>query len=532
VLLAFVPSSLMLSVTTYISADIAAIPLLWVVPLALYLLTFILVFAARPPIPHRLAVRAFPIVLLPLVVVFVSHVALPLPLQIALHLLVFFAAALVCHGELARQRPDPRHLTAFYLWMSLGGVLGGLFNAIVAPLLFTGVVEYPLTLVFACLLVPAFHRRDAEPALPLDKLGNRLSKGAQSRQKLVERRARLLDLLLPAVAGVLTALLLVALPSFAVGPGAALAFGAPALLCLSFTRRPLRFGLGVGAVLLAGALYANRGGETLYTERSFFGIHRVSRLELSDSGTYHALVHGNTLHGMQSQQPARSREPLTYYYRSGPLGQAFEALGAAKATQPVAAVGLGAGSVACYAQPGQAWTFYEIDPAVERIARDPRFFTFLRDCAPDAPVVLGDARLTLARAPDGAYGWLILDAYSSDAPPLHLLTREALQLYVAKLAPDGVLALHITNRHLDLEPVLGNLARDAGLAALIGDGRQVGAQEAAQARTGSRWVLMARSPAHLGLLANDARWQPLTTAPDQEVWTDDFSSLLSVFLWK
>jgi spermidine synthase len=457
----------------------------------------------------------------------------------------------VCHGELACRRPDPRYLTTFYFWMSFGGVLGGLFNAIVAPLLFTGVVEYPLTLVLACLLAPAFHRRDAEAQRTQKARGER-GPGAEKRLqspllrtpiallpsffkpsaslRLCGKRS-LLDIALPLGLGLITLALVLGAQAWGLGAepaGIAIMFGLPALVCFSFSRRPLRFGLGVAAILAASQLYIGSVGSVLYAERSFFGIHRVS---IGGQGRYRQLVHGSTLHGMQSTDPTRSREPLTYYYRSGPLGQLFAQLGRSQQPATVAVVGLGAGSTACYAQPGQAWTFYEIDPAVERIARDPRFFTFLRDCAPDAPVVLGDARLALKRAPQQGYELIILDAYSSDSIPLHLLTREALQLYVAKLAPDGVLAFHISNQHLDLEPVLGNLARDAGLSALVQNEVAISSAESEMGKAASQWAVLARAPADLESLAADPRWQPLRLDAGTGVWTDDFASLLSVFTW-
>ncbi len=510
ILLAFVPSSLMTSVTTYISTDIAAIPLLWVVPLALYLLTFTLVFAARPPLPHRWMLRAMPLALLPLVFVLLSGLNQPILLIILLHLAAFFVVAMVCHGMLAQDRPPVQSLTAFYMWMSFGGMLGGLFNAIVAPLLFTSIAEYPLVLFVACLALPGL--------LPPGR--------AQPAQ-------RLLDALLPAtlaVAGVTLARLLPALGAVPLSLAQALGYALPLLAGLLFALRgqTLRFALTVGALLLAGTLLGGRLGDSIYTERSFFGVHRVVLFTLADSGDYHGLVHGNTLHGTQSQDPARAREPLNYYYPSGPVGQAFEALGPRHAGRPVAVVGLGAGSLGCYARPGQPWTFYEIDPAVARIARDPALFTFLRDCAPDARIVLGDARLSLESAPDGGYGMIFLDAYSSDAPPLHLLTREALALYQRKLAPGGVLLFHLTNRHLDLEAVLGALAQDAGLVALLGEERAIDPADSARAKAPSRWMAMARSAADLGPLAGDARWRSPQSPAGTPVWTDDFSSLITV----
>ena len=244
----------------------------------------------------------------------------------------------------------------------------------------------------------------------------------------------------------------------------ALVFGLPAIACFSFSRRPVRFALGITAMLLVGILFINAPQGLLYTERSFFGINRV---RVDSALNANLLRHGDTLHGMQSLDPARRCEPLSYFYPTGPIGQLFTAFSGAAAKQRIGIVGLGAGALAGYNQRGQQWTFYEIDPSVERIARDPRYFTYLRDCAPAAVVVLGDARLSLVKAPAGQYDLLVLDAYSSDAIPVHLITREALSLYLDKLAPDGLLAFHISNRYLNLEPVLGNLAQDAGLVALF-----------------------------------------------------------------
>ncbi|HLE42832.1 MAG TPA: fused MFS/spermidine synthase [Methylomirabilota bacterium] len=507
VLLSFVPSSLMLGVTTYLSTDIAAIPLLWVIPLAIYLLTFILVFARRPPIPHGIMVALLPIVMLPLVLVLASRATGPLALVLPVHPLALFVVAMVCHGELARGRPATRHLTEFYLWMSVGGVLGGIFTALIAPLVFATVLEYPLTLVLGCLLV---RRPKAAP------------------DRAVQRA---LDVALPVALGLL-GLGLIALIQ-AGDPESArahmgLVFGLLVLVCFAFSHRPIRFGLGIAAILLAATLYRGEEGRLLYAGRSFFGINRVT---LDDTGRYHFLMHGTTLHGMQSLDPARRREPLAYFYRTGPLGQLFAAYDRARPRESVAVVGLGAGSIACHARPGQRWIFYEIDPVVERIARDARYFTFLRDCVPGVRVALGDARLSLAAAAPGAYDLLILDAYSSDAPPLHLITREALALYVAKLAPGGVLVFNISNRHMDFEPVLANLAGEAGLTAVVQDDPVVSDEDYARGKRPSEWVVMAHQPADLAPLAGDPRWRLARGEPGAAIWTDDFTALIQTFKW-
>ena len=505
VLLAAVPSSLMLSVTTYLSTDIAAIPLLWIVPLAIYLLTFALVFGRRRLIPHRVWVDLLPVALLPLVLVLVARANEPLLLVIPTHLAVFFVAAMVCHGELARERPDPRHLTTYYLWLSVGGVVGGAFTALVAPRVFTNVLEYPLVLAL----------------LPL--LPSRPPSAWQGRTRQV------LDVALPLALGILTVTLIAGLErtgmgSEAIGP----AVGLAALLCLTFWRRPVRLALGLAALLLAGSVYRGDEGQLLFAQRSFFGVSRVTR---SPGGDYHMLMHGTTLHGMQSLAPERRREPLTYYHAKGPLGQFFGTAETPSSRRAVAVVGLGAGSLACYGTPDQRWTFYEIDPTVLRIASSTRFFTFLRDCPPKVFVILGDARLTLARAPDAAYDLIILDAYSSDSPPLHLLTLDAVRLYLSKLAPGGVIFLNISNRHLVLEPVVGAIARAAGLVARTRNDAHVDDAERLAGKVESQWVAMARREEDLGALRDDALWKAPAAPPDLAPWTDSFASLLTAFRW-
>ena len=508
VMLSFVPSSLLLGVTTALSTDISPIPLLWVIPLAIYLFTFVLVFTRPPNLPHLFMVRALPIVILPLVLSMLAEAKRSMWLLIPLHLLTFFVAAMVCHGELAQDRPPTKYLTEFYLWMSVGGLLGGLFNALVAPIIFDSVAEYPLALVFACLLRP---RTVPDKQKPL---------------------GRWLDFGLPGTLGALVVASTLGLQAGGVQPSLfslSLTLGLPVMLCFSFRDWPIRFGLGVGAVMLANGFYPSGQGRVLHAERSFFGVYRIM---LDPEEKYHLLLHGSTNHGTQSLDPAWRREPLTYYYRTGPIGQVFAAFTGAAAKSSVAVVGLGTGSLACYGEPGQQWTFYEIDPTVERIARDPRYFTYLRDCSPTIQVVLDDARLSLRQAPDQSYGLIILDAFSSDAIPIHLLTKEAVALYLTKLADDGILAFHISNRYLDLRPVLGDLAQNAGLFCLTQDDGTISEAEIKSGKAISMWVVMARQPADLGTLAQDPRWERQPGRPGATVWTDDFSNILSVFRWK
>ncbi len=507
VALAFVPSSLMLGVTAALTTEIPAIPLLWVIPLAVYLLTFILVFAKKSTLSHEWMIRRMPFLVLASTIPIVSKALLPVWAFIPLHLLTLFVVAMVCHGELAKSRPPTEHLTAFFLWMSAGGVLGGIFNSLVAPLIFKTVVEYPLALVAASLLRP---RLDPEE----------------------NSSARWLDFVLPIALGALLAGLIWSLQAGGLKPGRLLhilLFAPTMMLCLSFGRRPIRFGLGLGALLFASTLYVGPYGRALHTERSFFGVHRVTQ---DAGGKYRMLVHGSTIHGVQSLDPSRRREPLSYFSRAGPIGQVFAAFSGPEIHRRVAVVGLGTGSLACYGEPGQQFAFYEIDPIVERIARDPRYFTFLRDCLPKIDVVLGDARLSLVKAPNRRYDMIILDAFSSDAIPMHLVTREALKLYLTKLSDDGILAFHISSRYLNLQPILGDLARDAGLLCLGQDDTNVSPAEIENGKFPSQWVVMARKRDDLGNLAQDERWQALPGRSEKRVWTDDFSNLLGIIRWK
>jgi hypothetical protein len=431
---------------------------------------------------------------------------------LSLHLATFFVTAMVCHGELARMRPKASRLTEFYLWMSIGGVLGGLFNALVAPSLFPTIIEYPLVLVVACMLRPKVH-------------------SAAMLSAARAAWARRLDFALPAAIAVGLGGLVLAIQAAGVSltvAGVTVILGLAGLAGFSCRTRSVRFGLGVGAIMIVGMFCARRGGHVLHVDRSFFGVVKV---QYDPQLNTHVLVHGSTNHGMQSLAPERHDQPLTYFHRTGPIGQVFQARGDPASTREIGIIGLGTGSIATYGQPGQRITYYEIDPAVERIARDARYFTFLRDRRAEVDVVLGDARLTLSDAPDAHYDLLILDAFSSDAIPVHLITREALKLYLDKLSDRGLLALHISNRYLDLEPVLGNLAADAGLVSRIRKDVQLSPAELRQGKFRSRWVVMAPRPENLGSLLDDERWRPVATQPGAALWTDDFSNILAVMKW-
>jgi len=501
VLLSFVPSSMLLAVTTYLSTDVASIPLLWIVPLAIYLLTFVIVFARKTVIfRHSLAIWLQPPFLLILSVAIALMMQRSVTALAPTHLAAFFLTALVCHGELAKDRPSVSHLTEFYLWLSVGGVLGGIFNVIVAPQVFDSVVEYPIAIVLAAALRPTLATRG-----PL---------------------ARALDVLLPfGVFALIVMLMRAGFPPTRWSDKAPVwAFGGYAMLVLCFQRHPVRFALGVAAIFLGSTLGRGRDDTLLFRGRSFFGVYRVMRYP-----NHHALQNGTTTHGGQSVFPTLAREPLTYYHRDGPLGQAFASLMQTNDNRRVAIVGLGTGTVACYGHSNETWTFYEIDPLIERIAFNPKYFTYLRDCPPAKRIVLGDARLSLAQARDSSYDFIILDAFSSDAIPVHLMTREALQLYLRKLAPGGSIAFHISNRYLDLEPVLVEIARDARVAGIIGSDGSLTSEQVSAFKMTSKWVVLSRNANDHALLALQKGWRVLPPQSTVGVWTDDFSNVLSVF---
>jgi hypothetical protein len=487
---AFVPSAYLLAVTAHITIDLASAPMFWVIPLALYLLTFIFAFARRPPLPHWLMVRAQPFLIIPIVLLsFTTQGIWALPL----HLAAFFVTALVGHGELARTRPAVRHLTEFYLWVSFGGVLGGIFAALLAPAVFPGIWEYPLMLVAACLVRPTVK------ALP---------------------RGWCWDVALP----LLLVIGLAALLRWGDLPGSVLlaALMVAAVALLSFSDRPWRFALGVGGCFIVLSLAG--AGDTLATTRSFFGVNKV---RLIADGTIRALQQGTTIHGAESAIPGRELDMLGYYTREGPFGKLFEAL-EGRGVKRVGVTGLGTGALACYARPGETWTFHEIDPEVVKLAKDGRYFHFLAGCG-NPRIVLGDARLTLRDEPDAGYDVILMDAFSSDSVPIHLLTREALALYQRKLAAGGVILFHVSNRYLELPPLIAALAQDAGSPAR--HMLYVPAVPGALDNYSSEVVVVGQPGASLDFLTADAGWQ-VPQAKGAAVWTDDRSDILSRIRWR
>ena len=508
ILIAAVPSGLMLSTTTHLTTDIVAMPLLWVVPLGLYLLSFVIAFAARR------GATEFVTQLAPLILLIAGGLAFAeaggQPIFVAtLGLSLLFVAAVALHGELYRLRPAADHLTAFYLAMAFGGLLGGFFCAILAPVLFDWTYEHPLLILAAALLLP-----QAPLIGPLRRLW------ADPRRSL----------LLQGVIAVAALLLsMVAAESFFPRNPEALRIAgtvAIALLAVVSLGHPLVFAACLGALMLSYG-----GWETIILKRgesrtrSYFGVYTVSDDPALSSRT---LTHGTTVHGLQSLEPGRETRPTSYY-------SATSGVGLAMASAPlmfgdgarIGVVGLGTGTLSCYARHGQDWRFFEIDPAVVRIARDPARFSFLSRCKPDVTIVMGDARLTLSEQAPSSLDLLAVDAFSSDAVPMHLLTREAMRVYFRALQDDGLLLLHISNRYLDLRPVLANHAEALGLGGAI----LVDEARGDSLAYTSVWVAMSRDPGTVLLLriASGKRareWRPLPRASGSAAWTDDHASIL------
>lgn len=524
--LAFLPASLLLGTTTYITTDIAAVPLFWAIPLIAYLITFILAFAKKPWFNHQKLLPLLPALLTALVISFLLQIMRPIAFLVPLHLLGLFVVSYICHGELAKDRPEPNHLTLFYLWISAGGVVGGIFNAIASPLLFTSILEYPLILIVSFLLLPKLINNDPTND---NKSDFRFS--------------------VPISLGLILATLGIGFTPRLVWSdwvGIALVIGIWLGVCQVFSLSKIRLVVGILLFSLMGQFSLTTMGKVLVSDRSFFGVYRVVSQQ---QGQYYSLFHGTTLHGKQSRDQKNQLEPLTYFSRSGPIGQVFSYL-SSKTTpkssdklsdQPthIAVLGLGVGTLASYARSGQEWTFYEIDPAVVKIATNPEYFSFLTDNLqnPANPIkhqiILGDGRLQLAKAPDEYYDLLVMDAFSSDAIPTHLVTLEAIDLYLQKLKQDGIIAINISNRFINLEPVLINLAQQLKLVSYNQIDRTITPEQKSQGKTASQWMILAKNPESLGILTTDSRWHSSTKIDTKHnsqptVWTDDFSDIWQV----
>lgn len=497
--LGFLPSGLLVAVTSHITTDVAAAPFLWVIPLALFLLTFVLVFRARPLVSVAWLGYVLPILAAPTLLTILIPTGLPVWVPVLLHLGFFLTAALYCHAVLYGMRPSADRLTSFYLFMSLGGVLGGAFASLLAPAMFDWIAEYPL-LIVAVLFV--------------------------GRGSWLQSREALYAAIATTGVSLVAGLILRPDPLF-VSLSMALLVVIAALFVAQFRWRNATMPLA--AAILPLIFLQQTASPNLFRERSFFGVIRV---QTSESGDYLDMAHGTTLHGAQKVReadgtPVAERPvPLTYYHPKGGMAASIRLVQDSTAHGKFGIVGLGAGSVACYAQPGEDWSFFEIDRSVVTAARDAGLFSFLSTCSPDMPMILGDARLTLRESPDAAYDYLLIDAFSSDSIPTHLMTKEAIGLFRSKVKEGGLLAFHISNRYLELESVIAAIATSLDLPIRVG---HFDADPALPRSQASIVAVMTDSPEMLAKIDTDPRWRK----PDPHgvpAWTDDYSNVVSALI--
>ncbi len=502
---AAIAASLMQSVTTYITTDIAAAPLLWVLPLSAYLLTFVIAFAPRPIVPERALAGLVPVAGLLVLLALLTSLTRPAWVLLLLHLTGVFVLALGCHVALAAAKPRARYLTAFYLWVALGGALGSVVNVVIAPRVFTSPIEYPLGIIAACLVRPlarwSWHRRDLVRDLAWTAFAVCLGVASRVSLPRVGFEGASFGVLLAAVA-------------------------LPVIVATLHWPHARRFGLMLAAVFACAPPMNDL--HVVHASRNFFGVLRVA---VAGDGMFTEFFHGSTLHGAQSRQPGLRRDPLTYFRRKGPVGQVFTTLEPSLAGANIGVVGLGAGTLATYAEAGQRWTFYEIDRDVVTIASDTHYFTYLAAARAPVRVVVDDGRLAVGREPPATFAVIVLDAFSSDAIPVHLLTTEALRLYMRALRPGGVLLMNVSNRYLDLASVVAATARAAGLSGLVQFDALTDAERQRRAAD-STWVLLSSQAEALRPFAADPRWHALQAPADVPAWTDDFSNLYGAVMWR
>lgn len=522
---AAIPSALLMGVTHFLTSRIAPVPLLWVLPLSLYLVTFIFAFAKRRVVSTERVSRLVAILGVFLGLALMARLGEPTWLIVLLHLAVLTAGALLCHQRLADRRPDSSHLTEFYLLISLGGVIGGAFSALAAPVLFNDITEYPIAVALVALLrLPMKSARTRRGGGGAET--GAAEAGPSSTEERTRRRKRMLDVALPAALALYMLLgdrFLAPLENVPDGLVVVLLAFLPAVIVFTFAPRPIRYVLGLSLLFVSANSGQMYRGNVLHQDRTFFGVYTVTT---DPRNTLVMLYHGATAHGIESTDPERRDEPLAYYHRSGPAGGIVEALARRPDKREIALVGAGTGALAALAGPHQRVTLYEIDPVVRDIAEDPRYFSFLHDARAEHEWVIGDGRIAL-RETDRRFDLIVLDAFTGGSIPVHLMTREAVQLYLDRLRPGGAILFHVSNRHLALAPVLAGHVRDLGL---VGYERVDARVQIEEGIFGSHWVVLVRSPEDLAGIP-DTGWGQLQPDPDAPTWTDDFSNLLTVQRW-
>jgi hypothetical protein len=506
IVLALVPSALLVGVTEHLATDVVSMPLLWVIPLALYLTTFIATFSTGGFGSARLWGSAAPAVALLVLVLSLAEIRFPIVPITLVHLAAFTVLSMMCHARLADSRPDPAHLTSYYLCISFGGVLGGIAVAFIAPAIFSSILEYPITIAAAILLRPQsvdgrwMWRGIAALLFVAGYWSVSTFDKSVNTSELTEMTQRLFR--------------------------ASLAL--PALL-LMFSRRTALLFAGTAGGLLVGAAVVRTGGEVIHRERTFFGVHQVTSIQ---NNAWHVLTHGTTTHGVQAVRGKVHDLPTAYYHPSGPIGDVIFTLAPEKRFRDVGVIGLGAGALAAYAADGVRMDFFEVDDAVIRIAENPSYFTHLADARARPGTTIRtmavDGRLGLRSMPEASYDLIVVDAFSSDAIPTHLITREAVAMFMSRLKPRGVIAFHVSSRFFNLAPVLATIAEDQHLVGYLRNDDMVPPERAAEAMRPSVWMILAREDSDVGQLAHSApRWVRLSGGGGP-LWTDDYTNVLSV----
>jgi hypothetical protein len=506
---AFLPSALLVAVTAHVSTDVAAAPFLWIIPLALFLLTFVIVFQKSPLISQKTVERLMPLMVIPLLFMTMNPLQLPIIALIVLHFATFFVAALCAHGMLAARRPQAARLTEFYFAMSTGGVLGGIFSTFVAMHLFTWIAEYPILLVASLFTAPALRGPD-----PLARfLGS----------------AAIAAAFTAALAGIDRLGLLHTVSNFS---SLFLLNASFALAALYMLFRSPRLSVLFSCLMFASTFAFYTFFLSTHSERGFFGMVRVID---SEKDGVRRLRHGTTLHGatlLADMQETNARpEPLTYYGKQGGLSIAIAAarqnFGGKLPYSGV--IGVGAGSLACRFQAGEKLDFYEIDPTVVQIAKNPDLFHFLSACGQDTRTIIGDGRIEVADVGPGAYDLLVVDAFSSDSIPVHLLTREAIDLFMSKIEPKGFLVMHISNKHLELPSVVASIGKSLGLSVRVGEFSPEKSTQTSSFETHSIVAVLARNDAAFGHLLDDPHWKSVDSGVTKP-WTDGYSNVLAAML--
>ncbi|MBX2833398.1 MAG: fused MFS/spermidine synthase [Micavibrio sp.] len=496
--LAFIPSSLMLGVTTYITSDIASAPMIWIVPLAIYVGTFILVFAKKPLL--NATILSYIQGLIITGIIFLLMIRYDENLQwMGIHLLAFTVTAWMCHRLLADKKPDSAHLTEFYLLMSVGGALGGLFNAIIAPQFFITAIEYPLVLAASCFC--RFWIKDAKSIVFSKKVLALFALGAAS-MALYTTLDREVYAVLALCVSLATLFALIMLIDKRIG------FAALATVAL-LTNKPTE---------------RHIFDHVLERSRNFFGL--ISVVDIPEANV-RMFLHGVTNHGMQALEEEYKYTGISYYSPLSPLNDVFEIFSNEPSPQEVAIIGLGAGATACFTKEGRHFDFFEIDPAVVEVAEDPEYFTFLSDCGSPYDVILGDGRMTIQRMPDAKYDIILLDAFSSDNIPVHVLTEEAVAIYLSKLKEDGVIVFHISNKYLDLEPVVAQISKKLGFNAIARFNNGGTLEDSGIDVMPSHYAAISRDPSKLEQLKSK-EWSDAIFKDGVESWSDQYSNIFSV----